>query len=359
MYPTTFEGLLTTSHSDWKTFTRREFTPKTLTPHDVDIKVTTCGICSSDIHTANGGWGDAHLPLCLGHEIVGTVVKIGDRVTTVKLGDRVGVGAQAWACLDCEVCTASNEQYCEKYVDTYNGVYPDGSISQGGLASHVRVHEHFVFSIPDSLSSSAAAPMLCAGLTTYSALVRNGCGPGLRVAVVGIGGLGHFALQWARALGAETVAAISRSGAKRDDAMKLGASVFIDSAREDWTAEWKRGFDLVLNTANVAHRDTFSAYLDLLAVNGTFHTVGLPETPLPALSAQDIVLRGIKIGGSNLGSRVEMLAMLKLAGEKGIGAWVEEMQVNEGNCKEVMERMQENRARYRYALVGFESFFAV
>jgi alcohol dehydrogenase (NADP+) len=155
--------------------------------HDVDIAVDACGVCASDIHTITGGWSeDIPLPLCVGHEIIGKVIKVGSKVTTLKVGDRAGVGAQVGADLDCDNCKADQENYCPNMIDTYGAPYSDGTISQGGFSSHVRAHEYFAFKIPDNLDTDTAASMTCAGITVYSPLRRLGAGPGKKVAIVGL-----------------------------------------------------------------------------------------------------------------------------------------------------------------------------
>jgi len=198
--------------------------------------------------------------------------------------------------------------------------------------------------------------MLCAGLTTYSPLVRANTGPGKKVAVVGIGGLGHFGVLWANALGAE-VYAISHSPSKKDDALKLGAKEFISTADKDWAKKWEFTFDFILNTADMTHTFNMTEYMSTLAVNGTFHNVGLPDEPLPQIMAQDFMSNGSKIGGSHIGSRPEALAMLKLASEKNIKPMIETIDISEKGCKEAVERVQKNDVHYRFSLVGFEKAF--
>ncbi|KAK2797086.1 hypothetical protein FQN49_008998, partial [Arthroderma sp. PD_2] len=218
------EGFQVDSAETHTQFHKRHYKLKPFEEYDIDIQVEACGICGSDIHTITGGWGPQLFPLCVGHEIVGTAIRVGPKVTLVKEGQRVGVGAQVFSCGTCKQCKNDNETYCPNIVmNTYGSKWPDsGIISQGGYGSHVRVHQHWVFPIPDALQTSAVAPMLCAGITAYSPLVRNGCGPGKKVGIVGLGGIGHFGVMFAKALGAETWA-ISRSRAKEADARKLGA----------------------------------------------------------------------------------------------------------------------------------------
>lgn len=154
--------------------------------YDIDVAISACGVCGSDVHTITGGWGECPLPLIVGHEIIGRAVKVGSKVTTIKVGDRVGVGAQVGADLDCANCKAGYENYCPNGIDTYGAEYPDGTVSQGGFSSHARAHEMFTFKIPDNISDEVAAPMLCAGITTFGPLKELGCGPGKKCAIVGM-----------------------------------------------------------------------------------------------------------------------------------------------------------------------------
>jgi alcohol dehydrogenase (NADP+) len=194
-YPDTIEGYCTDGPKTWNKFHKAELKLKPFGDHDIDVEIAACGVCGSDVHTVTGGWGDYQGPLCVGHEVVGKAVRVGSHVKGIQKGDRVGVGAQVWACLECDLCKDANENYCPRLVDTYNAQYPDGSWAHGGFASHIRAHDYFTFKIPDELDTNVVAPLLCAGITTYSPLVRAGMGPGKRVGVVGIGGLGHIGLQ--------------------------------------------------------------------------------------------------------------------------------------------------------------------
>ncbi|KAI9828101.1 MAG: hypothetical protein M1832_003628 [Thelocarpon impressellum] len=355
-YPDSFEGFMVESHKDWSNFKKKEFKPKPFGDYDIDIRIEACGVCGSDVHTISGGWGEAKLPLCVGHEIVGKAIKVGPKVKTVKEGDRVGVGAQIWACLECRICKSDNENYCPHQVDTYNAPYPDGTIAQGGYASHIRAHEYFTFPIPANISSEAAAPMLCAGITTYSPLSRAKAGPGKKVAILGIGGLGHFGIIWANALGAETYA-LSHSPNKKDDALALGAKEFIDTSKKDWSKPWAMTFDFILNSADMASEFNMKEYLSTLNINGEFHNVGLPDKPLPTLMAQDFASNGSKMGSSHIGSRPEMLAMLKLASEKNVKPYIQTIDMSEEGCKEAVEKVYKNEVRYRFTLVNFDKAF--
>lgn len=333
-----------------------QFNPKPFEDNDVDIRIECCGVCGSDVHTITGGWGEVPLPLCVGHEVIGKVVKVGPKVSTVRVGDRVGVGAQIHSCLECKQCKSDNENYCPKQVDTYAAPYPDGTISQGGYSSHIRAHEYFTFPIPDSIPSIDAAPMMCAGLTVYSPLVRAGVGPGRKVAIVGIGGLGHFAIMFANALGAD-VTAISHSPNKKDDALKLGAKHFVSSQDKDWAKPLAFEFDFVLNTADMGHEMSMQDYLSILTVNGKLNHVGLPDGPLPQLKAQDFMANGSSMGTSHIGCRTEALAMLRLVADKKLKPIIETVDISEDGCKKAVQAVHDNKVRYRYTLTGYDKAF--
>jgi alcohol dehydrogenase (NADP+) len=210
-------------------------------------------------------------PCCVGHEITGVAVKVGKNVKHLKVGDRCGVGAQSGSCLDCEECAAGMEQYCSNsVVGTYNGKYADGSKSYGGYADYCRAPGHFTVNIPDELTLAEAAPMLCGGITSFNPLVKNGAGPGKRVGIVGIGGLGHFGLLWAKALGCDEVVAISRTSAKSADAKKMGATKFIATDEdEEWASKNARSLDLIVSTIS-SPKLPLAQYLQMLRTNGKF-----------------------------------------------------------------------------------------
>jgi len=255
--------------------------------------------------------------------------------------------------------TEKREQKLVVSSETMTGVtYPNGDTAEGGYASHIRAHEYFVFKIPANIPSELAAPMMCAGLTTYSPLVRAGCGPGKKVAILGIGGLGHFGILFASTLGAETYA-ISHSPHKKADAKKLGAKEFICiKGNKDWAKPWAFTFDFILNTADVMDSSNLKDYMSTLAVNGTFHNVGMPDKPLPEMRAQDFCPNGAAMSESHIGNRTEALAMLELASELNIRSWVETVDNGAEGCKEVVERVRKNDARYRFTLVNYEKAFS-
>lgn len=208
-------------------------------------------------------------PCCVGHEITGIAVKVGSNVKHLKVGDRVGVGAQSGSCLDCEQCKAGQEQYCTGNVGTYNSKYADGSKSYGGYADYCRAPAHFAVKIPDGISLAEAAPMMCGGITVYNPLVHNGAGPGKKIGIVGLGGLGHFGILFAAALGCSEVVAISRSDAKKEDAIKMGATKLIATGEKDWAKNNARSLDLIVSTVSSPDME-LDKYFQLLRVNGQF-----------------------------------------------------------------------------------------
>ncbi|KAF2130998.1 GroES-like protein [Dothidotthia symphoricarpi CBS 119687] len=357
-YPETTDAFTVTDIKKWSTFKRQELPLKKFEEYDVDLAIDACGVCASDIHTITGGWGeDIPLPLCVGHEVIGKVVKIGSKVTSLKIGDRAGIGAQVGADLTCGNCKADQENYCPNQIDTYGAEHPDGTVSQGGFSSHIRAHEYFTFKIPDNLDTAIAAPMLCAGLTTYSPLKRLGTGPGKKIAVVGLGGLGHFAVLWAKALGAE-VYVVSHSPSKKEQALKLGAKEFIETKEKGWADPYKFTMDIAICCADATDQFDLSEYFSILKVNGTFHMVGLPDKPLPSMDAKVFVPNGCYLGASHLGNRPEMIEMFELASKQNIKSWVETIKISEAGCKEAVERVANNdNVRFRLTLIGYDEIF--
>lgn len=332
----------------------RQYTPKPFEETDIDIKITHCGICASDIHTLRSGWGPTIYPCVVGHEIVGEAVRVGSKAEGgIQVGDRVGVGAQSSACLrpDCDECTHGLENHCLKHnVNTYNGRYPDGSISYGGYADYWRGPSHFVFKIPDAIPSDVAAPMLCGGITVFSPLNQNGAGPGKTVGIVGIGGLGHFGILSAKALGCDKIYAISRTSAKKADAMKMGADVFIATDEDkDWHKTHSNSIDLIVSTVS-SPKMPLTRYLRLLKVKGQFIQVGAPEDVIPAFNAFALIVKGVKMGGSAIGPPAEIRYMLNLFAEKGVKTWNVKVPMKQAN--QAIVDMDEGKARYRYVLVN-------
>lgn len=289
----------------------------------------------------------------VGHEIVGKAVRVGSNVKHIQVGDRVGVGAQARSCLsaDCAECSTGKENYCGRgNVGTYGSVYPKGEgKSYGGYATHNRTNAHFVVPIPAGLDSADAAPMLCGGITVYSPLKKNGCGPGKTVGIVGVGGLGHFGVLFAKALGAAKVVAISRKADKREDSLKLGADLYIATGEdENWAKENARSLDLIISTVSSA-KMPLTEYLGLLKVEGTFVQVGAPDGgEFPAINVFTLLMAGIKVGGSGIGSPAEIREMLQLAADKGIKPWVQRRPLSDAN--KAITDLEMGKARYRYVL---------
>ncbi|KAL4808086.1 chaperonin 10-like protein [Aspergillus unguis] len=333
----------------------KEFEPKPWEETDVDIKITHCGICGSDMHTLRSGWGPTNYPCCVGHEIVGTAVRVGSQVKHIKVGDRVGVGAQSESCLGrkgpCEECAASNESYCTKhFAGTYNGVFMNGGKSYGGYATYNRSPAHFAIKIPDGLSSAAAAPMMCGGVTVYSPLKHYGAGPGKKVGIIGVGGLGHFGVLFAKALGADQVVAISRKADKRADALKMGADQYVSTMEDtEWMAQNKRSLDLIVCTAS-SSKMPINDYVSLLKVDGTLVQVGAPEDGALEIPAFTLIANRVKLGGSLIGPPETIREMLELAAEKKVQPWIEERPMKEAN--QAIKDMDAGDARYRYVLVN-------
>ncbi|CAO1605410.1 hypothetical protein XANCAGTX0491_008928 [Xanthoria calcicola] len=333
----------------------QSYEPKPWQETDVDIKITHAGICGSDLHTLRSGWKPTDYPCCVGHEIVGHAVKVGNKAEGgIKVGDRVGVGAQSSSCLkpDCEECANGVENHCQNIgkANTYDDRYPDGSKSYGGYADYWRGPSHFVFKIPEQISSEDAAPMLCGGITLYSPLKRNGCGPGKKVGIIGIGGLGHFGILYAKALGADKIVAISRKANKKDDALKLGADEYISTDEDSkWAEHHAQSVDLLISTVSSPNMP-LEQYLQLLRVHGTFIQVGAPEDRLPAFHAFALIAKGAKIGGSAIGAPGEIRGMLDLTVKKKVKAWINTRPMKQAN--QTVVDMGANKARYRYVLVN-------
>ncbi|WP_068250537.1 NAD(P)-dependent alcohol dehydrogenase [Janibacter corallicola] len=312
--------------------------------NDVLIEIAYAGVCHSDIHTARAEWGDVPYPLVVGHEIAGTVAEVGSAVTTHAVGDRVGVGCLVNSCGECEQCRAGNEQYCPDQIGTYAAKDRDGSITQGGYSTHVVVDADFVLRIPEGIGLDVAAPLLCAGITTWSPLRRWGVGPGSKVAVVGLGGLGHMGVQLAVALGAE-VTVLSQSLKKQEDGLALGASEYRATSEESTFTDLRGEFDLILST--VSAELPIRQYMAMLAPEGTFVNVGAPVEPfeVPAFS---LIMGGKSLSGSNIGGIPATQEMLDFCAEKGIGAQVEVIPAEKVN--EAWDRVVASDVRYRFVI---------
>ncbi|QFQ30970.2 alcohol dehydrogenase catalytic domain-containing protein [Janibacter melonis] len=313
--------------------------------NDVLIDIEYAGICHSDIHTVNGDWGPQAFPLVPGHEIVGIVREVGSDVSTHAVGDRVGVGCMVNSCGRCENCTNGDEQYCvEGNVATYGATDRDGTITQGGYSTHVVVDADFVLSVPEGLDPAAATPLLCAGITTYAPLRKWGVGPGSKVAVVGLGGLGHMAVKIAHALGAH-VTVLSQSLKKQEDGLRLGADEYYATSDETTFEDLAGRFDLIINT--VSAKIAIDSYLGLLAVDGTMVNVGAPPEPLE-VNVFSLIGGRRSFAGSMIGGIALTQEMLDFCAEHGIGSDIEVIEAAKVN--EAYERVLASDVRYRFVI---------
>nr|WP_281174685.1 NAD(P)-dependent alcohol dehydrogenase [Cryptosporangium arvum] len=309
------------------------------------MEIRYAGICHSDIHTVRSEWGPVTYPLAVGHEIVGRIAEVGADVSRHAVGDRVGVGCMVNSCRECEPCRDGQEQYCLGGATmTYGGVDRDGSVTQGGYSTHVVVDEDFVLRVPESIPYEAAAPLLCAGITTYSPLRHWKAGPGSKVAVVGLGGLGHMAVKIAAALGAE-VTVLSQTLNKKDDGLAFGAKHYYATSDRDTFKTLRNSFDLIINTVSASI--PMGSYLRLLRLDGTFVSVGAPPDPLEVPAFALIGARR-SFAGSNIGGIAETQEMLDFCAEQGIAPEVEVIGADAVN--EAYERVLSSDVRYRFVI---------
>ncbi|MFJ2027683.1 NAD(P)-dependent alcohol dehydrogenase [Streptomyces sp. NPDC087897] len=312
---------------------------------DVLIDIKFAGICHSDIHQARDGWGEGIFPMVPGHEIAGIVAETGSGVTRFKVGDRVGVGCMVDSCGRCDACRTGREQHCaEGNTQTYNALDRSGRPTYGGYSTHIVVRDAFVVSIPEGIALDEAAPLLCAGITTYSPLKRWGVGPGKKVAVVGLGGLGHMAVKIAHTLGAE-VTVLSQTLRKKDDGLKLGADHYYATGDPTTFEELAGTFDVILSTVS-APLD-FGAYLGLLRTEGTLVNVGAPEEPI-SLNLFSLIGGDKAIAGSMIGGIAETQEMLDFCAVHGLGAEIEVIEASQVN--EAYERVLASDVRYRFVI---------
>lgn len=323
-----------------------QYKSRELTAKDVQIEVLFCGICHSDIHQARDEWGLGIFPMVPGHEITGRVTKVGSAVTKFKIGDAVGVGCMVDSCHDCLSCAEGLEQYCEQGATfTYNAQYRDtGLPTYGGYSKQMLVREDFVLKIPENLPLDKAAPLLCAGITTYSPLKNWKVKQGDKVGVIGLGGLGHMALKIAAALGAE-VTVISRSPKKKEDAFRLGAKGYLDSSVVEQMQAKNNYFDFIINT--VSANLELALYLSLLKRDATLVQVGVPDKP-NTLDMFPIVLKRRRLAGSLIGGIKETQEMLDFCGKHNITSEIELIPVNKINA--AYERVLNSDVRYRFVI---------
>jgi alcohol dehydrogenase (NADP+) len=318
-------------------------------PNDVRIDVLFCGVCHSDLHMARNEWGGTNYPVVPGHEIVGRVAEVGSDVTKFKVGDLAGVGCMVDSCRTCPSCQEGLEQYCEdpaSFTQTYNS--PDkksGGVTYGGYSSSMVVDEAFTLRIPENLELAAVAPLLCAGITTYSPLRHWKVKKGDKVGIVGLGGLGHMGVKIAAAMGAHVVL-FTTSPSKIDDAKRLGAHEVVISKDPDQMAAHANSFDYILNTVAASH--DLDQFMSLLKRDGTMTLVGVPEHPHPSPSVMNMIFRRRSIAGSLIGGIAETQEMLDFCGKHGIVSDIEKIRMDEINT--AYERMLKSDVKYRFVV---------
>ncbi|WP_449389228.1 NAD(P)-dependent alcohol dehydrogenase [Chryseobacterium lineare] len=322
---------------------RREVTAK-----DVEIEILYCGVCHSDLHTARNDWGGSMYPVVPGHEIVGRITNVGSEVSKFKVGDLAAVGCMVDSCGHCDSCKHDLEQYCQNgFTGTYNGKDKHlGGQTFGGYSQKVVVGEHFVLSVPENLDLAAVAPLLCAGITTWSPLRHWNVGPDSKVAVVGLGGLGHMAIKLAKGLGAE-VTLFSRTPGKTEDAKKLGADHVVISTEQDQMDSVRGKFDVIIDTVPYEH--DINPYMQTVALNGTLVLVGFVgqfEETKP--STVPMIFQRRSVAGSLIGGIAETQELLNFCGEHNIVSDIELIKMNEIN--EAYERMLKSDVKYRFVI---------
>jgi alcohol/geraniol dehydrogenase (NADP+) len=315
------------------------YAPKPLGPMDVEVQITHCGMCHTDLHLINDDAGISAYPLVPGHEIVGTVTGLGAAVSALTAGQRVGIGWLAGADLSCEQCTAGLDNLCANGQPTCLG-------REGGYATHVRVDSRFAFPIPDGLRSEHAAPLLCAGITVFAPLLRHGIGGNSRLGVIGIGGLGHLALQYGRALGCH-VTAFSSSADKEEEARAFGADAFIDTSRNGALEQCVNTCDFILSTATADL--PWAAYLNALRPGGQLCVVGVPNSEMQ-VNALQLIFGQKSVTSSIIGSRSEIRSMLEFSARHAIAPQVELFPMAEANT--ALARLRKNEVRYRAVLTS-------
>jgi len=323
------------------TFERREVGAK-----DVQIEILFCGVCHSDLHTARNEWQNTVYPVVPGHEIVGRVTAVGADVKAFKVGDLAGVGCLSDSCRVCPDCAEGLEQYCDQEIFTYNS--PDkhtGKMTYGGYSNHIITDEHFVLRVPPKLDLAAVAPLLCAGITTYSPLRHWKVGPGSKVGIVGLGGLGHMAVKLAHAMGAHVVL-FTTSANKIEDAKRLGANEVVISKNPDEMKKHLKSFDFILNTVAASHN--LDIFTELLKRDGTMCLNGVPEFPHPSPSIFNLIFKRRQIAGSLIGGIKETQEMLDFCAEHNITSDIEIIAIKDIN--QAYERMLKGDVKYRFVI---------
>ncbi|GME77711.1 unnamed protein product [Ambrosiozyma monospora] len=353
-----FHAIGIESYENWQEPKAFTYTPQPQRPQDVDIEIEACGICGSDLHAIKGDWGTPYLPLAVGHEIIGKVVKVGSEVTKFKPGDRVGIGGLCDSCGECRRCTHGNSNNCRKCVPTYHGTYPEtGLHTQGGYADYIRVSEKFTFKIPDNLSSEIAAPLMCGGMTGFRPLLTAGVKKGTRVGVVGIGGIGHMTILFAKAMGAE-VTAISRSDSKKEIALKLGVDHYISTSEEGFAEKYADSLDVIVNTGSSFSENSIMSVSSLLDAFGQFIFITAPPmNENIELAPFFLLANNYSVAGSALGSPADTEYMLQFAADHQIKPWVETIDINEESVKTAWNRLDKGDVKFRFVLTGYDKYF--
>lgn len=359
VYPETFKAIGVLDYDNWKTPKTFEYTPQEFRDYDVDVEIEACGICGSDLHAASGDWGRPYAPLAVGHEIVGKIVKIGPNAKKgLSLGDRVGIGAQSDCDDTCIACKSKLENNCRNNVGTYFGTNKKtGFNTIGGNASHIRVNSKFAFKIPDSLETKYVAPLLCGGITGFSPLLQHKVTKGTKVGVVGIGGIGHMTILFAKALGAE-VTAISRTNSKEKVAAELGADHFAATNDPDFSEKFADSLDLVVNTGSSFSGSSVENIMSMLRPRGTFVFITAPPMGENLdLSPFPMIFNNTNIQGSAIGSPEEIDYMLNFAAEHNIKPWVETIDISEENLAKAWKRTNDGDVKFRFTLTGYDKCF--
>ena len=334
------------AHSSESALVPYSFERRDLRDDDVEIEILYCGICHTDIHHVRGDWGPEEYPMVPGHEIIGRVLKVGEDVTKFSVGQSVGVGCLVDSCRECGSCEHHQEQYCDEFVPTYGSRdRHDGTLTFGGYSDKIVVSERFVLSIPENLNLAGAAPLLCAGITMYSPLKRWNISAGKKVAVIGLGGLGHMGIKLAKAMGAE-VTLFSRSKGKEEDAYRLGVEHVVISSSESQMLSVKSSFDLIIDT--VPYNHDVNPYLDTLAPDGALVLVGFFGALEPTVQTAALIARGKTLTGSLIGGLEETQQMLDFCGEHNVTADIEMLDIKDINL--AYERLLKSDVKYRFVI---------
>lgn len=335
------------AHAEDKPLEYFKFERRELEDQDVQIEILYCGVCHSDLHLARNEWGGSIFPIVPGHEIVGRVSKVGKQASKYKVGDTVGVGCMVDSCGHCANCDDGYEQYCDNgFVATYNSEEKQtGGVTYGGYANNIVVHEDFVLKVSEKLDLAAVAPLLCAGITSYSPLRHWGVKKGHKVGIVGLGGLGHMGVKLAKAMGAEVVL-FTTSPNKVEDAKRLGADAVVISKNEEEMKAHTNSFDFILNT--VAAKHDLDAYMRLLRRDGNMTLVGLPAEPHPSPQVINLIAKRRSLAGSLIGGIAETQEMLDFCAEHNITSDIELIDIDYIN--DAYERMLKSDVKYRFVI---------